>query len=358
MSVNPVTVQNTELEAKVLHCLRRITGSADGSDVVTARQVFTVVAISGVVRVFLDPQQVPESQMEDLAMILTPLVKAVSGVERVIVKPRPQSVYLHDKLPGIGHVIAIHSGKGGVGKSTVAVNLAVALAQSGLRIGLLDADIYGPSCPTLLGIQGRAESTTDGRQICPPQKHGVKVMSLGLLLPPGEALVWRGSLVETGMSQLFSDVAWGELDMLLVDLPPGTSDVHLAVARHAPLDGVLAVTAPGQVAVDDVRRGLEMYADIKVPCLGLIENMAGFTCGHCGATGPLFGNDGGKDLALETGITLLASLPFEPAITLQGDAGVPIVIANPGSSSATTFTQLALCLKTHYPAIECPVKAQ
>ena len=160
-------------------------------------------------------------------------------------------------LGSLTKVIAITSGKGGVGKSTVAVNLAVALAQQGLRTGLLDADIYGPSCPTMLGIQGRVESTADGRQIRPVQRHGVKVMSLGLLLPPGEALVWRGSLVEQGLSQLVADVDWGELDMLLVDLPPGTSDVHLAVARHAPLDGVLVVTAPGQVAVDDVRRGLD-----------------------------------------------------------------------------------------------------
>ena len=341
LNLNIEVNESTRLEGRVLSLLQEVTLGRDGPDVLTSGQVFDVVATGGAVRVLLDPERIPDDAQELLAETLTPLVEALPGVERVVVKPRPQSVNVCRELPGIRRIVGIHSGKGGVGKSTLAVNLAAALAARGFRTGLLDADVYGPSCPTLLGIGGRAGTTDDGLRIRPLERHGVRLMSLGLLLPPGEALIWRGSLVDQGLPQLFTEVAWGELDILLVDLPPGTSDVHLAVARNAPLSGVITVTAPGQVSVDDVRRGLEMFADLMVPCIGLIENMAGFGCRRCGHVGALFGSDGGRDLAAETGIPLLASLPFVPEVAVQSDAGEPLVIAEPELPLARTLDELA-----------------
>ncbi|HEB95032.1 MAG TPA: hypothetical protein ENI96_01215 [Sedimenticola thiotaurini] len=343
MSLNPSAMSNEtdRLEGRVLNLLQEVTMGHDGPDVLSSGQVFDVVATGGAVRVLLDPERIPEGAEEALAETLTPLVESLPGVERVVVKPRPRPVSNCRELPGIRRVVGVHSGKGGVGKSTLAVNLAAALAARGLRTGLLDADVYGPSCPTLLGVGGRAETTDDGRRIRPLERHGVRLMSLGLLLPEGEALIWRGSLVDQGLPQLFTDVDWGELDILLVDLPPGTSDVHLAVARNAPLSGVITVTAPGQVSVDDVRRGLEMFADLMVPCIGLIENMAGISCRHCGQVGDLFGSGGGRALADETGIPLLASLPFVPEVAVQGDAGEPVVISAPDTVAARVFDRLA-----------------
>jgi ATP-binding protein involved in chromosome partitioning len=219
--------------------------------------------------------------------------------------------------------------------------VAVALAQRGMRVGLLDADVYGPSCPTLLGLSGRAEATADTGRIEPRERYGVKLMSLDFLMPPGHALIWRGSLVDEGLPQLFSDVDWGERDLLLVDLPPGTSDVHLAVTRHVALSGVVAVTSPGQVSVQDVRRGMEMFADLAVPCLGLVENMTAVHCQRCDHVVPLFGTNGGEALAEDTGIPLLARIPFVPALVASSDAGTPVVVADPHSPAAVAFKSVA-----------------
>lgn len=329
------------LENRVLAALRTVTSGPDGPDVVSTGQVFDVVATGGAVRVLLDPARIPHGSEDALAQTISPLVRALPGVERVVVKPRPRSVALRRELPGIGHVVAVHSGKGGVGKSTVAVNVAVALAQRKLKVGLLDADVYGPSCPTLLGLAGRVEASTDTHRIEPREHYGVKLMSLGFLMPAGQALIWRGSLVDQGLPQLFTDVEWGELDILLVDLPPGTADVHLAVARHVALAGVVAVTVPGQVSIQDVRRGLEMFADLAVPCLGLVENMVELRCRRCGHAGSLFGTGGGAELTEECGIPLLARIPFLPAVAVGGDAGQPAVIAEPESAAAIAFQAIA-----------------
>lgn len=339
MSVNALHAAMASLEERVLECLRQLYIGESGPDVVSAGLVYDVVATGGAVRVLLDPGRIPEDDLEALAETLAPLVESLPGVERAVVKPRPRSIARHASLPGIRHVVAVHSGKGGVGKSTLSANLAVALAAQGHAVGLLDADVYGPSAPTLLGIRGRAETTESGDRIQPKTAHGVRTISLGLLLPEEQALIWRGSLVDEGLPQLFRDVAWGELDLLLVDLPPGTSDVHLAVAGHVALSGVIAVTAPGQVSVDDVRRGLEMFADLAVPCLGLVENMAGFQCGKCGHVGALFGSGGAADLADQSGLPLLASLPFIPEIAAGSDSGEPVAMQERGSG--TPFHRLA-----------------
>jgi ATP-binding protein involved in chromosome partitioning len=334
-----------DLEQAVLAILSEVVDAEHGTDVVAGGQIYAVVATGGAVRVLLDPDRFPDEVSQTvLAEVIQPLVEDVPGVDRVVVKPRPRSAAVRAELPGIRRVLGVHSGKGGVGKSTLAVNLALALAGQGLRVGLLDADVYGPSAPTLLGLSGRLESSGDGGRVRPLEKHGLKVVSLGFLLPPSQALIWRGSLVDQGLGQLVTDVDWGALDLLLIDLPPGTSDVHLAVARQVPLSGVVTVTAPGQVSVDDVRRGMEMFADLAVPCLGIVENMAGVVCRRCGVESALFGIGGGAELAHQTSLPLLARLPFFPALAEASDAGRPPVVDAPDSVPAGCFHGLALRL--------------
>lgn len=353
MSMNALQAEMESLEVRVLETLRQVRIGENGPDVVSAGQVFDVVATGGAVRVLLDPERIPGDDLEALAETLTPLVETLPGVERAVVKPRPRATARHASLPGVRHVVAVHSGKGGVGKSTLTANLAVALVAQGYAVGLLDADVYGPSAPTLLGVGGRAETTESGDRIQPKTAHGVRMISLGLLLPEEQALIWRGSLIDEGLPQLFRDVAWGELDLLLVDLPPGTSDVHLAVAGHVALSGVIAVTAPGQVSVDDVRRGLEMFADLAVPCLGLVENMAGFECRKCGHMGALFGSGGAVELSAMTGLPLLASLPFIPGIAAGSDNGEPAAMQKTGCGAPfhELARQLASALKLEAEAV-------
>ncbi|MBT8146981.1 MAG: Mrp/NBP35 family ATP-binding protein [Gammaproteobacteria bacterium] len=323
----------------MLEVLRQILTCKDGPDVVSCGQVYDVVATGGVVRVLLDPEIIPEGSQETLAETITPLVEGLPGVESAVVKPRPKSIARQKSLPGIQHVVGIHSGKGGVGKSTLTVNLAVALSGQGFSVGLLDADVYGPSAPILLGAAGRAGLSDGIERIEPRTAYGVRMMSLGLLIPEDQALIWRGSLIDEGLPQFFNDVNWGDLDLLLVDLPPGTSDVHLAVARIVELSGVITVTAPGQVSIDDVRRGLEMFADLAVPSLGLVENMAGVSCRNCGHTGALFGEGGAADLSALTGLPLLASLPFIPAVAIGADEGHPAALDSLGVGAC--FHELA-----------------
>lgn len=332
------------LEGAVLEALGAITVGQDGPDVISAGHVAAVAATGGAVRVLIDPQLVNPDEGEALAEVMRQIVGAVPGVSRVVVKPRPQSVTsILAQAPGA--VLAVHSGKGGVGKSTIAVNLAAALAHGSagrpLRVGLLDADVYGPSAPLLLGVSARANATADGARIAPVEVHGLKVMSLGFLMPEGKPLAWRGGLIAEGLPQLIADVDWGALDILVVDLPPGTSDVHLALAQAVPIAGVLAVTAPGQISTDDVRRGLEMFADIAVPCLGLVENMSTVVCGSCGAENTVFGAEGGALLEQETGLPLLARIPFLRDVLLASESGTPVVLSDPDSPFSQRLTELA-----------------
>ncbi|VAW19039.1 Septum site-determining protein MinD [hydrothermal vent metagenome] len=332
------------LEDRVLSCLRSVTIGVDGQDIVSAGHVHSVAATGNTVRVLIDPDIVPMDARDDLANLIAPIVQDVGGVERVVVKPRPQSPAGIKPLPGVRHIVLIHSGKGGVGKSTLAVNLALALAQDGLKIGLLDADVYGPSAPLLLGLKARIDPNRCETKITPLEAHGIKVMSLGFLMPREQALIWRGSLVDEGVVQLFNDVDWGELDILIVDMPPGTSDVHLALAHRFVISGVLTVTTPGQTSVEDVRRGMEMFADLAVPALGIVENMAGISCKSCGHQHLLFGAHGGSELEKITGVPLLARLPFQPDIAAHAEKGEPVVMAEPDSPSAVMMHEVARAL--------------
>lgn len=247
-----------------------------------------------------------------------------------------------DLIPNVKRVIAVSSGKGGVGKSTVAVNLAVALAQSGATVGLMDADIYGPNIPTMMGVTKPPEQQ-EGK-IKPAESHGVKLISMGFFIPEDTAVVWRGPMVHTAIQQFFRDVIWGELDYLLVDLPPGTGDAQLTISQLVPLCGAVTVTTPQEVALQDVRKGLMMFQKVNVPLLGIIENMSYFVCGHCGERTEIFAHGGGERAAEKLGIPFLGRIPIDPAIRAGGDTGLPLVVSNPASPQAAAFRDIAAAL--------------
>ena len=245
--------------------------------------------------------------------------------------------------PRIRNIIAVGSGKGGVGKSTTAVNLALALAADGARVGVLDADVYGPSIPTMLGLSGRPDSP-DGKSIQPLQAHGIEAMSIGLLVEQDTPMIWRGPMATQALTQLLENTLWGGetgLDYLIVDLPPGTGDIQLTLAQKIPVAGALVVTTPQDVATLDARKALRMFEKVQVPVLGLIENMAVHVCSRCGHAEHLFGQGGGARMAAQYGVPLLGSLPLERAIREQGDAGVPVVVSAPASAAALAYRDTA-----------------
>ena len=245
--------------------------------------------------------------------------------------------------PRIRNVVAVASGKGGVGKSTTAVNLAMALAAQGVRAGVLDADIYGPSVPAMLGLSGRPEATED-RKIVPMRAFGVDSMSIGYLIEEDSAMIWRGPMATQALMQLFNDTLWDELDVLLVDLPPGTGDIQLTLAQKIPVAGAVVVTTPQDIATLDARKALKMFEKVQVPVMGIVENMAVHTCSSCGHVEHLFGEGGGQRMAAQYGVPLLGSLPLHVAIREQGDAGRPIVVAEPEGASAQAYLAAAAAM--------------
>ena len=246
-------------------------------------------------------------------------------------------------LPNVRNLLAVGSGKGGVGKSTTAVNLALALAAGGARVGVLDADVYGPSIPTMLGLAGKPESP-DGKSMLPLRAHGIEAMSIGLLVDPDTPMIWRGPMATSALTQLLNDTRWGGdegLDYLVVDLPPGTGDIQLTLAQKIPVAGAVVVTTPQDVATLDARKALRMFGKVEVAVLGLVENMAQHVCSNCGHVEHLFGQGGGERMAAQYGVPLLGSLPLEIGIREQGDAGVPIVLAAPDSAAAEAYRATA-----------------
>lgn len=245
-------------------------------------------------------------------------------------------------LPGVRNLIVVASGKGGVGKSTTAVNLALALRAEGAKVGILDADIYGPSQPLMLGIAqaGQPEMGQDKRLV-PHQAHGIAVMSMGFLVSDKTPMVWRGPMVSGALMQLLQQTAWPDLDYLIVDMPPGTGDIQLTLSQQVPVDGAVIVTTPQDVACLDARKGIEMFNKVSVPVLGLVENMAVFHCPSCGHAASIFGTDGGKALARDYGVPLLGQLPLDVDIRVQTDAGAPPVVSQPDSASAQAYHRLA-----------------
>jgi ATP-binding protein involved in chromosome partitioning len=244
-------------------------------------------------------------------------------------------------LPGISNVIAVASGKGGVGKSTTAVNLALALAQDGARVGLLDADIYGPSLPRMMGLQGQRPSTRDGRGLVPLEAYGVRVMSIGFLIEEEQPMVWRGPMVTSALSQLLADTHWGDLDYLIVDMPPGTGDIQLTLSQRVPVSGAVVVTTPQDIALLDARKGLRMFQKVSVPVLGIVENMSTHLCSKCGHEEPIFGSGGGARMAEQYDVDLLAELPLDIGIREQTDAGQPSAVSDAGGAIGRRYRDMA-----------------
>ena len=275
-------------------------------------------------------------------------VRALPGVQNVQVHvevaPRqaaPMPGGQKGMLEGVRYKVAVASGKGGVGKSTVSTNLSLALVALGYTVGLLDADIYGPSQQMMLGIQGRPQIDDRDEKIMPMENHGVKTMSLGLITDPDTPVIWRGPMVMKALDQFLTDVKWGTLDFMIIDLPPGTGDAQLTLTQKVPLTGAVVVTTPQDVALIDARKGLAMFRKVNVPVLGIVENMSYFICRHCGQREEIFGHGGGRKTAEMLGVPFLGEVPIDPKVVIGGDTGEPIVVMDPQSAAAHAFTSIA-----------------
>jgi len=282
---------------------------------------------------------------EDLVRELESRVEAVAGVESADVRvdwqiDEAKVQTQAQKLTGVKNIIAVASAKGGVGKSTTAANLALALRAEGAAVGMLDADIYGPSQPRMLGIEGKPESP-DGKTLLPMENHGIQAMSIGFLVDTESPMVWRGPMVTQALEQMLHNTRWGELDYLVIDLPPGTGDIQLTLAQKVPLSGAVIVTTPQDIALLDARKGLKMFEKVSVPILGIVENMSIHICSQCGHAEPIFGEGGGEKMATDYGVRLLGQLPLELSIRTQADGGSPTVVADPQSVSARIYREIA-----------------
>ncbi len=291
-------------------------------------------------------------------------VKALPGVRTVEVTmtanvraTAPQTQGNRVSLPTVKNVIAVASGKGGVGKSTVTINLAVALAKQGAKVGLLDADIYGPSIPLMMGTQ-KERPFNENNKIQPIEKNGIRMMSMGYLVPEDKPVIWRGPMVHGALTQFMTQVEWGDLDYLLIDMPPGTGDAQLTISQTAPLAGAVIVTTPQEVSLLDARRGLMMFQSVNVPILGIIENMAGFVCSHCNEVTSIFRKGGGERFAQESQALLLGSIPIDPQIAEGGDKGTPIVDSHPDSEVARIFQKLASDVAAQLSILQAQSKGQ
>jgi ATP-binding protein involved in chromosome partitioning len=337
----------------VLAALKSVTDPGSGEDIVTNGMVRALNVEGGAVRFVIEIAPDAAQAMEPVRAEAEARVKAL-GVEKVSamltahsakappdLKPsRPAQPAGPQPVPGIDRIVAIASGKGGVGKSTVSANLACALAAEGRRVGLLDADVYGPSQPRMLGVSGRPASP-DGKTILPMRNHGVTMMSIGLMTNEDQAVVWRGPMLMGALEQMMRQVQWGALDVLLVDLPPGTGDVQMTLTQKFAVDGAIVVSTPQDVALLDARKGIDMFNQMKTPILGLIENMSMHICSNCGHEEHVFGHGGVAAEAEKLGVPLLAELPLHLDIRVAADGGAPIVVSKPDSPQAQAFRALA-----------------
>ena len=331
-------------EAAVLDALRTVQEPELGGDLVTRNMVKDLV-VDGSRIAFTIELTTPACPLKDQIESEARAALGPLGADRVEISwgamvrratpSQPQQL-----VPGVKNIIAVASGKGGVGKSTVSVNLAVALARDGASVGLLDADITGPNIPMMMGLEGMPKAGADNR-IIPLERHGVKVISIAFFVPEGQPIVWRGPLVGGAIQQFLRDVDWGDLDYLVIDLPPGTSDAQLTLAQSVPISGSVLVTTPQDVSISDVSKALAMFERMSVPVIGVVENMSAFICPHCGEATEIFGRGGGERFAREHGLELLAQVPLDITVRQGGDAGVPAVAQREPGPAGQAFTHLA-----------------
>jgi ATP-binding protein involved in chromosome partitioning len=339
----------------VLDALSLVVDPASGKNVVESGLVQGLVVRDGHVGFVLEVSPDRGREAEPLRKRAEQAVSALPGVLSVSAvltahqtaashKPAAGPAHAGQRtaqgIPGVTSVIAVASGKGGVGKSTVAVNLALGFVKLGLKTGLLDADIYGPSVPRLLDISQKPQSR-DGKILEPIEKFGLKTMSIGFLIKEDEPMIWRGPMVMSALTQMLGDVAWAPLDVLVVDMPPGTGDAQLTMAQRVPLRGAIIVSTPQDLALIDARKGLAMFRKTQVPILGIVENMSVFVCPHCGGESHIFGHGGARETAAQLNVPFLGEIPLVPSIRVTSDAGTPIVVQSPQSREAQAFVALA-----------------
>jgi ATP-binding protein involved in chromosome partitioning len=338
--VIPVSVTKDQ----VLSALRNVQDPDLHKDIVTLGFVKEVEIKGGEVDFTIElttPACPVKDQMKAEAESLVAALPSVSAARaKMTANVSTRGGFGRQQVPGIRNIVAVGAGKGGVGKSTTSVNLAIALAQKGARVGLLDGDVYGPNIPQMLGCSETPEVDSEKR-IVPPEAQGIKVISMGMLVPPDQPIIWRGPMLHGAVQQFMRDVAWGELDYLIVDLPPGTGDVALSMAQSVPMAGAIVVTTPQGVSVSDVKKAVGMFRQLNIPVLGVIENMSYFVCGHCQERTEIFGNGGGRRMAEETGIPFLGEVPIDTRVRSGGDDGKPIVAEAPDAPAAKAFMDLA-----------------
>lgn len=335
----------TVTEQALMDALKAVVDPNTGRDFVSTKAIKNLTINEGDVSFEVELGYPAKSQIPGFRKALIAAAKSVSGVANV-------SVNLHTKivahavqrgvqlLPKVKNIVAVASGKGGVGKSTTAVNLALALAAEGASVGLLDADIYGPSLPMMMGVDGRPESE-DGQTMEPLENYGVQVMSIGFLVAQDEAMIWRGPMATQALEQLLRQTNWKDLDYLIVDMPPGTGDIQLTLSQRVPMTGAVIVTTPQDIALLDAKKGIKMFEKVGVPILGIVENMAVHVCSNCGHIEHIFGADGGKKMAAEYGMSYLGALPLDMQIRLQADSGKPTVVADPEGEVAGLYKAVA-----------------
>jgi ATP-binding protein involved in chromosome partitioning len=332
-------------EQRVMDALKGVVDPNTGRDFVSARAIRNLTIADGDVAFDVELGYPAKSQIPALRKALVAAAKAVPGVQNVsanlVVKIIPHAVQRGVQLlPNVKNIVAVASGKGGVGKSTTAVNLALALAAEGARVGVLDADIYGPSIPMMMGISGKPESA-DGKTMEPLENYGVQVMSIGFLVAQDEAMIWRGPMATQALEQLLRQTNWQDLDYLIVDMPPGTGDIQLTLSQRVPMTGAVIVTTPQDIALLDAKKGIKMFQKVGVPILGIVENMAVHVCSNCGHVEHVFGADGGKTMAAEYGMDYLGALPLSMQIRVQADSGEPTVVADPEGEVAGIYRAVA-----------------
>ena len=357
-------------EAEILRALELVTLPGDGGSLRKSDRL-SAIAINGgkvMFSIAIDPPEA--ASFEAVRAQAQSAAAAVPGVERALVsltaehtagqaasptrqapprpaqprpaQPRPAQPAAPRSIDGISHVVAVASGKGGVGKSTTSCNLAIGLARLGLRVGIMDADIFGPSQPRLFGLKGKPETIPGGKLLLKPmERYGVKVMSIGFLVEEETPMIWRGPMVISAITQLLKDVAWGELDILIVDMPPGTGDAQLTMAQQTPLAGAVIVSTPQDLALIDARRGIAMFQRVEVPVLGVIENMSSFCCPNCGTVTPIFGSGGARQEAMKLGVPFLGEIPLHLDIRKTSDEGRPVVASDPDGHHARIYLDMA-----------------